>query len=314
MLILIYNKARKCLYMKEMKACIFNIQKYSIHDGPGIRTVVFFKGCPLRCKWCSNPESQYAAPQITWDRGKCIKCLHCVNSCPEKAILQIDSHIIINPSKCTACLECTKGCPQNALSIQGKYVNLSYIMEQVLKDKPFYEESNGGVTLSGGEVMQQHVFAEELLKLLKENNIHTAIETEGYAPKDIFTKFIDNVDLLLFDVKHFDRQKHFENTNVYNDMIIENLRIAIERGKEVIVRIPVIPGVNNSLEDAEGFCKLLKPIGATKVNLLPFHQFGQKKYELLNKFYELDKIKPLHEEDLLDFQKIFIDNDFNCYF
>lgn len=300
--------------MEEIKACIFNIQKYSIHDGPGIRTVVFFKGCPLRCKWCSNPESQFSKPEITWDKSKCIKCLHCIAVCPEKAVSLIDNNIVISQNKCSVCLKCVKTCPEKALSVQGEYVTLSYIMEQVLKDVPFYEESNGGVTLSGGEVLQQHEFAAELLKLLKANNIHTAIETEGYASNEIFTAFIDNVDLLLFDVKHYDRQKHFENTKAYNDIIIENLKTAIEKGKEVIVRIPVIPGVNNSLKDADGFCKLLKITGAKKVNLLPFHQFGEKKYELLNKPYELKNVKPLHEEDLLDFKKIFVEHGFDCYF
>lgn len=300
--------------MEEMKACIFNIQKYSIHDGPGIRTVVFFKGCPLRCKWCSNPESQYSKPQLAWDKSKCIKCLHCIDTCPQKAISVNNNCILINIVECTGCLKCSNECPEKALSMQGEYVTLSYVIEQVLKDKPFYEESNGGVTLSGGEVMQQHVFASKLLKLLKANDIHTAIETEGYAANEVFSEFIENADLLLFDVKHYDRQKHFKATGVYNDIIIENLKTAIKKRKEVIVRIPVIPNVNNSIDDAVNFCKLFKAVGVKKVNLLPFHQFGQKKYQLLNKKYELDDVKPLHEEDLSDFQKIFIENGFNCYF
>lgn len=187
-------------------------------------------------------------------------------------------------------------------------------MNEVMKDEMFYEESNGGVTLSGGEVLMQHEFGSELLKLLKNRNIHTAIETTGYASNETFSKFIQDVDLLLFDIKHYDREKHFKVTNVYNDLIIENLKIAINSGKEVIIRIPVIPNINSSLEDAKEFCKLLKFVNAKKINLLPFHQFGQKKYELLNKPYAFQNTQQLHEEDLLEYKNIFLKNGFDCYF
>lgn len=300
--------------MKDIKACIFNIQKYSIHDGPGIRTVVFFKGCPLQCLWCSNPESQNSTAQITWDKSKCVKCLHCVDSCEHKSISFDNDRIVIDSNKCTSCLNCVKACPTKALKLEGEYLTLSQVIQAVLKDEVFYEESNGGVTLSGGEVLQQHIFASELLKLLKEKNIHTSIETTGYTSNEIFSKFIENVDLLLFDMKHYDREKHFQATNVYNDIIIENLRTAIKQGKDVIIRIPVIPTINSSLDDAKEFCKLLKSVSVTKVNLLPFHQFGEKKYELLNKKYKFQHVKQLHEEDLLEYKNIFIKNGFDCYF
>lgn len=300
--------------MKDIKACIFNIQRYSIHDGPGIRTVVFFKGCPLSCLWCSNPESQYNKIQIVCDKSKCEKCLCCVNVCPKKAIYLNNNNIEINYNKCISCLSCKNSCPNNALSVEGEFLSVSEVLKEVLKDEVFYEESNGGVTLSGGEVLMQHEFASELLKSLKEKNIHTAVETTGYSPSKIFLKFIENVDLLLFDMKHYDREKHFKTTNVYNDLIIENLKIAIDAGKEVIIRIPVIPNINSSLKDAEEFCKLLKSVNAKKVNLLPFHQFGQKKYELLNKKYAFQNIQQLHEEDLIDYKNIFLKNGFDCYF
>lgn len=300
--------------MKDMTASIFNIQRYSVNDGPGIRTVVFFKGCPLQCGWCSNPESQNSTAQITWDRSKCVKCLRCVNSCPHKAVSLDNDRIVINSYKCTACFDCVKYCPAKTLKIEGKSLTLSKVLEEVLKDKVFYEESKGGVTLSGGEVLQQHVFAAELLKLLKRENIHTAIETTGYISKEIFSEFIENVDLLLFDIKHYDREKHFQAAKVYNDIIIDNLKTAIDMEKDVIIRIPVIPTVNSSLEDAKEFCKLLKSLGANKVNLLPFHQFGEKKYELLNKDYKFKHVKQLHEEDLSDYKNIFIENGFDCYF
>ena len=265
--------------MEIMKACIFNIQKFSIHDGPGIRTVVFFKGCPLQCLWCSNPESQNSTLLITPDKSKCVKF-----------------------------------CPNKAFKIEGEYLTINEVMKEVLKDKVFYEESNGGVTLSGGEVLQQHKFSFDLLKLLKEEKIHTAIETTGYTSNKIFSNFIENVDLILFDIKHYDRQKHFEATHVYNDIIIENLKTAISKGNDVIIRIPIIPTINANLDDAKQFCKLFKTIGATKVNLLPFHQFGEKKYDLLNKEYTCKNIPALHEEDILEYQSIFIKNGFDCYF
>ena len=255
--------------MKNLTACIFNIQKYSIHDGPGIRTVVFFKGCPLRCLWCSNPESQYGSPEPTHDSS-------------------------------------------SSPTIFGEYRNLDYIMKEIMKDKDFYDESSGGVTLSGGEVLLQHKFATTLLARLKNQGIHTACETTGYAPAQIFKDFIQDIDLILFDIKHYNKQKHFEATNVYNDKIITNLKYAIDYGKEVIIRIPVIPGINNSHEDAQGFCTLLKKVGATKVNLLPFHQFGQKKYSLLNKEYKFLDIAQLHAEDLVEYKKIFVQNGIDC--
>jgi len=300
--------------MKDMKACIFNIQKYSIHDGPGIRTVVFFKGCPLQCSWCSNPESQNSNVQITWDKSKCIKCLHCLDACKYDSISLKEERITLDAHSCTSCFECIKGCPKQALTIEGKYYPVFEVLKEALKDEVFYEESGGGVTLSGGEVLQQHAFAIELLKQLKDKNIHTACETTGYAPNKIFKEFIENVDLLLFDIKHYDREKHFKGTSVYNDKIIANLATAIFKGKDVIIRIPVIPNFNNSLEDAQGFCDLLKTIGAKKVNLLPFHQFGQEKYELINKQYALHNVTQLHEEDLIDYRQVFIQNGLDCTF
>lgn len=300
--------------MYDMKSCIFNIQKYSIHDGPGIRTVIFFKGCPLQCSWCSNPESQNSNVQITCDKSKCIKCLHCLDTCLCDSISLKEERITIDAYSCISCFKCIKGCSKQALTVEGKYYTVSEVLKEVLKDELFYEESGGGVTLSGGEVLQQHAFAIELLKQLKEKNIHTACETTGYASNKIFKEFIENVDLLLFDMKHYDREKHLTGTKVYNDKIIANLATAIYKRKDVIIRIPVIPDFNNSLEDAQGFCDLLKTIGAKKVNLLPFHQFGQKKYILLNKSYELQNVIQLHEEDLIDYKQVFIENGLDCTF
>ena len=296
------------------KGITFNIQKFSIHDGPGIRTTVFFKGCPLRCEWCSNPESQIKNVQILHDQSKCSYCLSCVAACPNGAITHEDNKIIINEDKCVGCLTCVNSCPNRALSYEGDYQTIEEIVDICMQDIDFYEESGGGVTISGGEGMSQPEFLKKLISELKKNSVHVAIETTGYVKKETFEELARELDLLLFDVKHYDREKHYNGTKVYNDLIVENLKWAIDNGIEVLPRIPVIPDFNNSLEDAEGLAELLVEVGAKKVQLLPFHQFGEKKYELLNRNYKYKNKKALYPEDLEEYQKIFEDKGLNCFF
>ena len=253
-------------------ACIFNIQKFSIHDGPGIRTVVFFKGCPLRCTWCANPESQNAFPEQMWDKTK------------------------------------------QEYVTQGKDMTVDEVLTEVMKDLPFYEESGGGVTLSGGEVLYQATFAKKLLAELKQQNVHTAIETTAWTNPLLFQDFIKDVDYLMIDLKHYDSAAHREGTKVKNEIILENLRIAKAAGKEVLIRIPVIPDYNDSLEDARHFSQLIASIGLTDVNLLPFHQFGENKYELLEREYAFTGVRQYQAEDLDDYRQIFLDEGLNCYF
>ena len=296
------------------KGITFNIQKFSIHDGPGIRTTVFFKGCPLRCEWCSNPESQIKNVQILHDQSKCSHCLSCVVACPNGAITHEDNKIIINEDKCVGCLTCVNSCPNRALSYEGDYQTIEEIVDICMQDIDFYEESGGGVTISGGEGMSQPEFLKKLIAELKKNSVHVAIETTGYVKKETFEELARELDLLLFDVKHYDREKHYNGTKVYNDLIVENLKWAIDNGIEVLPRIPVIPDFNDSLEDAEGLAELLVEVGAKKVQLLPFHQFGEKKYELLNRNYKYKNKKALYPEDLEEYQKIFLDKGLNCFF
>ncbi|MGL5436414.1 MAG: glycyl-radical enzyme activating protein [Lachnospiraceae bacterium] len=297
-----------------MTANIFNIQKFSIHDGPGIRTVVFFKGCPLRCLWCSNPESQVAHTQILWDAGKCTHCGLCEQSCPSRSITFSNEHFEFHHKTCNAseCGNlCTNRCPGNALEYTGNKMSIEEVMTAVRKDRDFYEESSGGVTLSGGEVLVWHEFVRELLLTLQDEQIHTALETTGYALEPIFQDVVRHANLLLFDMKHHNTDKHRQYTGVSNELILKNMDWAVNEGIPVIARIPVIPDVNNSPEDAKAFCTLLKDIGITKVNLLPFHQFGQRKYEMLQLEYTLKDTKALHPEDLIDYQKIFVSNGFD---
>ncbi len=241
---------------------IFNIQKFSINDGPGIRSTIFFAGCPLSCRWCSNPESQ--------NRNR------------------------------KAALAC--GDPK----LTGRAWTIEEVLAEVEKDRCFYEESGGGITLSGGEVLQQHAFAAALLKEAHKRSLHCAAETTGFASHEIFSEFIEDIDLLLFDLKHCDREIHQKKTGVYNDIILENMRYALARKVPVTARIPVIPGFNANKKAAAGMAALLKEMGITEVHLLPFHQFGEKKYEQLGIPYEMADVKQLHPENLQTYLDIFL--------
>ena len=303
---------RKANYMQT--GVIFNIQKFSINDGPGIRTVVFFKGCPLHCKWCANPESQLAKIQILWDKKKCLHCHHCLEICLQKAISLKDDNIFIDTNKCTLCKQCINTCPQKALTSEGEIKTVQQVLDIVLQDEVFYEESNGGITLSGGEFLMQTQFAEELLIAAKEKNLHTCCETTGFCTPEKFQHIIQYIDYILFDLKHWDSQKHLEDTGVDNKLILTNMKYAISTGKKVLPRIPVIPKFNDSLEDAKRFCEVLHAVGSNQCQLLPFHQFGENKYHLLNKKYAYENQPALHREDLLDYLQIFLDNDIHAFF
>lgn len=296
------------------KGTIFNIQKFSIHDGPGIRTTIFLKGCPLQCKWCSNPESQSNQIQILHDASKCIHCLLCIQACPQHAISHLDHKIMIDHQKCIGCLSCCNVCKQEALKNEGEQKEIAEIVKTCLQDKDFYEESGGGVTISGGEGMCQPTFLIELVTALKKHHIHLAIETTGYIPEKTFQELAVMFDLLLFDVKHYDEKRHILGTGVSNSLILKNLAWAIQQGLEVLPRIPVIPDFNDSLKDTSSFVNVLKQVGATRVQLLPFHQFGEKKYELLNKEYQLKNKKALCKEDLKEYQQVFLSKGIDCFF
>lgn len=258
--------------MTNEKGIVFNIQHFSIHDGPGIRTTVFLKGCPLRCPWCANPESQKMVPETMRDA-------------------------ITNESV-----------------IVGEEKSVDDIIEEVLKDIDFYEESGGGIMLSGGEIFAQFEFAKAILKRAKSLGIHTAIETTAYTRHEQFIDLIQYVDFIYTDLKHYNSLKHQEKTMVKNASIIKNIHYAFANGKTIVLRIPVIPNFNDSLEDAEEFACLFDRLDIRQVQLLPFHQFGQNKYQLLNRQYEMEEIAALHPEDLLDYQAIFSKYNIHCYF
>lgn len=297
-----------------MKGNIFNIQKFSIHDGPGLRTTVFFKGCPLRCRWCANPESQSGNMQISYDRRNCAQCLSCVQLCPEKCIEYTDGEIRLDREGCAGCMICVNSCPGKALKAEGKLTDSDEIVRVCMQDIDFYEESGGGVTFSGGECFYQSEFAAELAGKLKEKGVHLAAETAGYVDSGIFHRLAPMFDLLLFDVKHYDSERHFTGTGVHNELIIDNLRWAKENGFALLPRVPVIPGFNDSPEDAAGIAELVKNIGIERVQLLPFHQFGERKYELLGREYDFVGRKALQTETLEEYRQVFVERGIDCFF
>lgn len=299
----------------ERKGIVFNIQKFSLHDGPGVRTNVFLKGCPLRCKWCANPESQLMKPQVLYHAKDCARCGKCAASCPEGAVsLDGAGNVRVDFAKCRGCLTCVRGCPSRALTCEGEAMTVEEVLAVCMQDVDFYEESGGGVTLSGGEALAQPEFAKALLEALKARGVHTAIETTGFAAPEVFDGVTACADLLLFDMKHWDGEKHREGTGVDNALILENMRRSLAVGKEVLPRLPVIPGYNDSLEDAAGFVRCLREAGAERVQLLPFHPFGENKYALLGRTYEYQAVPALRKEDLEGFRRVFLDAGVDAFF
>ena len=275
------------------KGMVFNIQKYSIHDGRGIRTLVFMKGCPLRCRWCSNPESQTFSEEIMFIKNKCIGCGKCVKVCPQKATdaktFEIDRNI------CTACGNCAEVCYANAKKKVGTGYSVGEIMEVIEKDRVFYRKSQGGVTIGGGEPIAQPQFVLNLLKECKRLNIHTAIETCGYGEWKKVKEIFETVDQILYDLKHMDEQEHLKLIGVSNRLILSNAEKIARMDKEILFRIPVIPGYNsndeNIIESGKFIKSLMKFNEQIQVELLPYHNLGADKYTSLGRTYQLDDLK-----------------------
>jgi len=288
-----------------MNASIFNIQKFCLHDGPGIRTTVFFKGCNLRCAWCANPESQCAGVQLTLDRNKCSSCASCVQHCPSGARIIENGCIKVNETLCSGCGRCIELCPNRAIGREGRLVSACEVFDEVMKDEPFYRRSGGGVTFSGGEVLIQQEFATELARMLHTRGVTVAIETAANVPAERFREFLKEIDFVYVDLKHYDSAEHRRGTGSGNGQIIENIRALRESGKEFMVRIPVIPGYNDAPRDAQGFAALLTSLGIDRVQLLPFHQLGETKYHLLGREYAYAGKAQLHREELQEYSMIF---------
>lgn len=260
---------------------IFNIQKYSIHDGPGIRTTVFLKGCSLRCQWCHNPEGQSPEPELALWPSRCLKeCHECVSVCDRLALSKNDSLLSLDKDKCNLCGKCAEVCPSRAVEIAGRQLSVAEVMEEVEKDLMFHDESGGGVTFSGGEPLMQPEFLQALLQESKKRGIHTVVDTCGFVEPDVLGKISEKVDLFLYDLKGMDDQKHRQFTGGSNKIVLENLKKLDKEGKEVIVRIPVIPGVNDDEKDIEEILELLRSLkNIHRLSLLPYHDLGKEKYK-----------------------------------
>jgi pyruvate formate lyase activating enzyme len=262
------------------------------------------KGCPLRCQWCSNPESQESYPEIMTIDRKCIKCGKCVEICPEKAITLDESGRRVDRRRCDGCLKCALICPTGAIEIVGKYLNVDQVMAEVLRDDLFYRNSEGGVTISGGEPFLNWQFALELLKRCKAKNIHTALDTCGYAPWIMMEKVLGYVDLVLYDIKLIDSAKHQEATGVTNEIILANAK-RVTREKRTWVRYAVIPGFNDSESCAREIARFSSFLHPEKVSLLPYHALGVQKYERLGRIYCLNGVSPPANEYLQQTAEIF---------
>lgn len=288
-----------------ISATTINIQKFSVHDGPGIRTTVFLKGCPLKCWWCHNPESQNKNHEIIYFEERCTRCGVCVKRCEENAIEIKDNVVIIDKNKCNLCGKCSDFCPSNAREYVGKEFTVRELMKEVIKDEVFYDESGGGVTFSGGEPLIYVEFLKEALQFCKDRGIHTTLDTCGYVKWESFERIVDKVDLFLYDIKMMNDEKHKKYTGVGNKLILENLNRLSERGCNIFVRMPIIAGVNDDDENInESVCYLSK-LNIIQVNLLPYHKMGMDKYKRLKMQYKLSGTEKPSDEKMNEIVKKF---------
>lgn len=270
---------------------IFDIKRYSIHDGPGIRTTVFLKGCPLSCWWCHNPESQSAHKELLYRADRCIGCGACLQACPENAISQTPDGFIADPDRCTLHGECVSVCPADAREIVGKGISVAELLKEIEKDALFFDESGGGVTFSGGEPLAQPQFLGEALKACREMDIHTAVDTCGFVSLKVLETIIPFTRLFLFDLKMIDPQLHKKYTGVSNEVVLSNLEWLSKQEVETIIRIPVIPGINDTPENIEATGKFLARLPKKlEVNLLPYHAAAHQKYHRFGKQYRLPQL------------------------
>jgi pyruvate formate lyase activating enzyme len=293
---------------------LFDIQHYAVHDGPGIRTLVFFKGCPLECAWCCNPESQSFLPQLRYFDAKCKKCFTCAENCNLNAISVQDNFVKRGFDFCEKCEDklCVELCNYDALRISGKKYSVPEVVDIVSKDIPFYNNSGGGITFSGGEPFSQPEFLLQILKECKNLKIHTAVETCGWCAKEAIEKSLEYVDLFLFDLKIIDEEQHIKYTGKSNKQILENLKFLAQKNKKIIVRLPLIPGITDTSINIKNIISFVNNNQLNEISLEPYHTLGIEKYREHGLNYLLPELKDSKIEEIESVKKIFIENNLNC--
>lgn len=279
------------------RGVVFDIQRFCIEDGPGIRTSVFLKGCSTRCPWCSNPESLTLKPQLAHFHSSCVLCGSCVQACPERAIQVEQKALLIDRSKCTDCGQCLSACAHSAMRLIGETMTCDQVLRECLRDKPFYEESGGGITLSGGEPTFQPQFCDAILEAAQHSGVHTAVETNGYCAWPELERIARHTDLFLFDLKIVDEERSRSTIGADSGVILRNLNRLDGMGKSIIIRFPFIAGYTDDAGNIEGvFSAAAKLNHALELHVLPFHQFGKHKYRALDYPYELETRDALTHE------------------
>lgn len=282
---------------KETTGTVFNIQRYSIDDGPGVRTTVFVKGCPLSCRWCSNPESQCHAPQMCYRYTSCKKCGKCIARCPNGAISMGEDGVVFDHDKCVLCGKCVKGCLYEALSISGKVMTAQEAFDVVVRDKDYYG-AEGGCTCSGGEILSQADFVAAVFRICRENGIHTNADTSGFGSREALKKIMEYADMFYYDMKSLDPVIHEKYTGVPLQPILDNLKYLAGSGIPVVIRIPLIPTVNASEKDLNAYGAFVKEyLPDSLVSMLPYHEYGKNKYRMIGREYPMEPIPSMTEED-----------------
>lgn len=293
------------------KGIIFDIKRFAIHDGPGIRTTVFFKGCPLHCLWCHNPEGIAKGPELMVRSSRCSQCYSCIDACPRGAIRRNSGPVAVDREKCDLCGDCVKVCMYEALEMAGREVRVADVVQEIERDRIFFEQSGGGVTLSGGDPVSQPDFCRGLLAEMNKRSIHAALDTAGLAAWDILWECAALADLILYDLKLMDEKRHMKFTGVSNVKVLDNLERLAKAGKDIAVRIPLMAGVNDDEANLAGAINFLLRLETTKkVSLLRYHQGGREKYKNLDQTASFQIFEPPSDKRMEEIRRKFTDKGF----